>query len=1075
MCSALQCVALCCSVLQCVAVASSFDHVSQVRDDISGQLKNEHVFSRAASQVLAVGDPLSTLGLAPPVSTVCRPMAFTISPNPPPCHIIQDDWFEARDLWNYTYYEMLTPSIRKNGPAKDRYLFDPAKQWLNYNASKFPSWCGKSVTFSMWLERSNGYKVDGTSDNSVYLMSKSQAQRVTFDGATYKRWWIYKSGADQITGSDVRFRANAPSCKNDCGLITGPEFLAKTDILDRRLTPSPTFSHVGIVIDTEDNKITTYYDGKQVAEKAFPPGHLASMDCDFNGPDAYVALNHKPVNGNPNTDAASNSMAGRAADWRMYVGTKITAPEMLVLATQSEDSHGFNYQECKTRDSAGDDATYADTAGHDCNWYRETRKGELGICSSRAVRTACPEACGLAVACFDPSVEKDSWYQLGNRIVAAVSETQEPSVVCTREGFDAYQECLASTASGKAWPAPAISQVPDTKMGSVNFADCQDVQKKVDASCQFTYADPGENLQNMHQLVAYSGAITIMFWFKLSQMEAETARVNEMTLYQSVYPQRRLLKMSLVAGGQFQLYGTCSSKTQVADVASPVTFKSGQWYFIAVAWSAGGKFRLTVNTATAYDADIEERWCVPHVDSSGSTDLIQAVEFRGGSRWDVSAFSVIAQLVPIKQLQELYSTGAINFRMRHGSRVPDHVTGRGNYRIPYERSRYSYQAALVAPPLLLQKRWLSSSDCNTALGSHFQKVLWNTVVNGTTCSEPFVCDNKLRENSQEFLSCARTPSKDEMALQKFFVRTPIELKGALVFAEFVQTIVESKIVVRDLEPIETQSFIDSQTREVQISMTGFSAQYGIASCITVTALFGTDMRASWNIEHLQSLEGAELSQYTTCIVIGLVLACVIAIEKILDLNLDWSWLKGVWKAENEDKKDLSNMQDEETLEKASKAASFVADILIQFLLPVIYFSLRLSQIRNSKSVISKTIGDNDGLLSVPWPAVDVVLDTNMNQMFKAIEAIQGALLVERVMKAFYFVHATLALLRMLAQTKTHPRLSMLVGTLQHARDDLWHFLLLMSFVLGGFMLLARAQFADTFEEFSEFTSSLEFL
>ena len=167
----------------------------------------------------------------------------------------------------------------------------------------------------------------------------------------------------------------------------------------------------------------------------------------------------------------------------------------------------------------------------------------------------------------------------------------------------------------------------------------------------------------------------------------------------------------------------------------------------------------------------------------------------------------------------------------------------------------------------------------------------------------------------------------------------------------MQTIVESKIVVRDLEPIETQSFIDSQTREVQISMTGFSAQHGIASCITVTALFRTDMRASWNIEHLQSLEGAELSQYTTCIVIGLVLACVIAIEKILDLNLDWSWLKGVWKAETEDTKDLSNMQDEETLEKASKATSFVADILIQFLLPVSTFlyACRKSETRKACS------------------------------------------------------------------------------------------------------------------------------
>ena len=72
-----------------------------------------------------------------------------------PCNIIQ----EALEENNGTlkYYEMFPPSLRSSRPAKDRYRFDPTnKQWLSYNVTKFPSWCGKSVSFSLWLDRFNG-------------------------------------------------------------------------------------------------------------------------------------------------------------------------------------------------------------------------------------------------------------------------------------------------------------------------------------------------------------------------------------------------------------------------------------------------------------------------------------------------------------------------------------------------------------------------------------------------------------------------------------------------------------------------------------------------------------------------------------------------------------------------------------------------------------------------------------------------------------------------------------------------------------------------------------------------------
>jgi hypothetical protein len=132
-----------------------------------------------------------------------------------------------------------------------------------------------------------------------------------------------------------------------------------------------------------------------------------------------------------------------------------------------------------------------------------------------------------------------------------------------------------------------------------------------------------------------------------------------------------------------------------SDVAPPAAFRANEWYFVAVSWKAGCCFRLTVNLVTVLDKDIENAWCVPPVDSSGSTDLIQAVEFRGfgtenfeTKRYDISSISVTPMFMSAVDLQALYNKGKGHFRVRQGARVPDHL--RLDSRLEYERRPFNY-------------------------------------------------------------------------------------------------------------------------------------------------------------------------------------------------------------------------------------------------------------------------------------------------------------------------------------------------------------------------------------------------
>jgi hypothetical protein len=163
--------------------------------------------------------------------------------------------------------------------------------------------------------------------------------------------------------------------------------------------------------------------------------------------------------------------------------------------------------------------------------------------------------------------------------------------------------------------------------------------------------------------------------------------------------------------------------------------------------------------------------------------------------------------------------------------------------------------------------------------------------------------------------------------------------------------------------------------------------------LLLSAELGTAVSVDFSVSHFQSLEGDSLLQYTGVSIAGFALAVVILLEKIITiLHKDF----------------------------AAELPGFIVDIVVQVLLPVIYFGIRLTQVTASRDVLMDTVGTS-GLAGVPWASRSVSLGDKVSEFFEGLEKFEEKIGVESMMATFYFIHATSALFRLIAQTAAHPR------------------------------------------------------
>jgi len=454
------------------------------------------------------------------------------------------------------------------------------------------------------------------------------------------------------------------------------------------------------------------------------------------------------------------------------------------------------------------------------------------------------------------------------------------------------------------------------------------------------------------------------------------------------------------------------------------------WPLSPLAWqvalifgsSAGsGKSMLLVgDSAPSIDA-ADFTWCLPA--DIDDPEMIQGIQFPGNML--VSPLEVSAQALPLKAVQKSFYSQRGRYQLRKGPKVTD--TERMESRIDYDRQTYTYPILLVGPPIVLQSRVGKTANCSrSTLGRDIQQYIWNGTIMGSTCAAPFSCDQGLMLSSTSLMACSADDTPDS-----FFGRSPQMLDGEMQFPEFLMSITDSPLLVRNDTVYPTASYIDAQTRKITVKMVVFSPDVGVASTIQITADFTTELQVSAEVEHFQGLEGAVLNEYSIVTFVGCALAVLIAIDKLITIRyMEWQ----------------------------KERQGFFVDMLLQVFLPVTYFIIRYLQISSSSDQISRIIG-TDGLAGVPWADTDLSLDTKISRFFNGLKDFTDTIAVESIMKIVYFIHATCALVRLIVQTSAHPRTAILVKTLLRGFDDLWHFLLLLSILFMGFLMLALAQFS----------------
>ena len=442
---------------------------------------------------------------------------------------------------------------------------------------------------------------------------------------------------------------------------------------------------------------------------------------------------------------------------------------------------------------------------------------------------------------------------------------------------------------------------------------------------------------------------------------------------------------------------------------------------------------LVGDSAPSFDA-ADFTWCLPA--GIDDPEMIQGIQFPGNLL--VSPLEVSAQVLPLKSVQKSFYSQRSQYQYRVGPKVTD--AERMESRIEYDRQTYTYPILLVGPPIVLQGRVGKTANCSrSTLGQDVQQFIWNGTIMGSTCAAPFSCDQDLMLSSTSLMACS-----SEVTPDSFFGRSPQMLDGEMQFAEFLMSITDSPLLVRNETVFPTSSYIDAQTRTITVKMVAFSPDVGVASTIQITADFSTELQVKAEVEHFQGLEGAVLNEYTIVTFVGCALAVLIAVDKLITIRyMDWK----------------------------QERQGFIVDMLLQVFLPVAYFIVRYLQIMASSDQISRIIG-TEGLAGVPWADTEIALEVKIGRFFNGLKDFTDTIAVESIMKIVYFIHATCALVRLIIQTSAHPRTAILVRTLLRGFDDLWHFLLLLSILFMGFLMLALAQFSGRQVLYQEIRNSL---
>ena len=272
--------------------------------------------------------------------------------------------------------------------------------------------------------------------------------------------------------------------------------------------------------------------------------------------------------------------------------------------------------------------------------------------------------------------------------------------------------------------------------------------------------------------------------------KAEATSMRRILFLSKVSPPRVLAAITLRKNFddlEFQAFGNCFKHNQASVAikfpkADPLT--ADKWIKISMIYGAKNGFgrqgiRIMLGAQDAFEFMSSVSWC------ETDDEFIQAIQVPGGIM--MSPIEITLSPLPLKVLQARFYQEMEKMHVRTGPRSVDKKRKLG--RIQYARSEYTYPVALIAPPVVFQKRKVETPNCSTIAGTDYNYFLWNLTTNGEKCEFPYDCGE-----TTNMLECKKDESPSKFFGAKRIAEGPRSQAGW--FFEFLQTIGAAKVLKR---------------------------------------------------------------------------------------------------------------------------------------------------------------------------------------------------------------------------------------------------------------------------------------
>jgi len=448
----------------------------------------------------------------------------------------------------------------------------------------------------------------------------------------------------------------------------------------------------------------------------------------------------------------------------------------------------------------------------------------------------------------------------------------------------------------------------------------------------------------------------------------------------------------------------------------------------------------------------------------------------------LSPIDVRTKIMSASQIQNLYNTNKPRMDKIIGPWVSEkNRIDELKNRIPKVEATFPEQLLLAAPPLLFQQRG-EAHLCNLTAMQTFLNQQFD-LVGASHCRIASDCPNT---QSQGDIYKCKTQTADK---SKHFGLNTTMLQGAIGYADFLYTMADNEVIVREDTVLPALEFLDTETTSAKIVCLFYSPSNGDTTVLTLSIeVEGTLIKTQVLQEYYGFLSTThrEQSIYYYAIILAL---CVAVLTLNLSLFFESNSLctqygtikqeeavkqrlsvlqmerREAFKAEHEARREATEMQCEEEI-RWRRAICFN---VFQIVLVLGYCTTTFLVSRVSEKEAEELAA---AVAMVPWTDPLMATTSKIDSFFQAMDLLDDNLTKKRYLFYIGFAMMLMLLAQILASTAIHPRLGVLINTLSKGLDGLSHFAILFTLVFLLFSVVSWWTFAEDHDDFKDLYAAM---